>query len=67
MPFEMIYSENTPTIVQVYKQFKINYKLREDYEIENQSKEENKEKTHHAIPQSDPLFSFIEHSNGNKH
>ena len=67
MPFEMIYSENTPKIVQVYKQFKINYKLREDYEIENQSREENKEKTHHAIPQSDPLFSFIEHSNGNKH
>ena len=48
-----------PKLVQVYKQFEINYKQRQDYEIKSESEEENNEKTHHAIPQSDPLFSFI--------
>ena len=66
-PFEMIFSENMPKLVQVYKQFEIKYKERQDYKIKSEREEENYEKTHHVIPQSDPLFSFIEHSDGNKH
>ena len=44
-----MYSKNMTKLVQVYQQFEINYKLRQEYKIENQSEEE---KTHHAISQS---------------
>ena len=63
IPYEMIYTDHLPTLVQVYKQFEINFKRREEYESKYQTEKENKP---HVIPQRDPLFSF-EHSYGNKH
>ena len=63
-PFELIYKENMPKLVKVYKQFEINYKRRQEYE--NEIKDEQR-KNLHEIPQSDPLFSIVEYSNGNKH
>ena len=62
IPYEMIYTDHLPTLVQVYKQFEINFKRREEYESKYQTEKENKP---HVIPQRDPLFSF-EHSYGNK-
>ena len=53
-----------PKLVKVYKQFEINYKRRQDYEIEINDEQR---KNLHEIPQSDPLSSIVEYSYGNKH
>ena len=52
---QMIYKENIPKFVKVYKQFEINYKRRKEYE----NKIKNKEINLHEILQSDPLFSIV--------
>ena len=62
--FNMIYTDDMPKLVKVYKQFEMNYKRRE--ELKNNIENE-KEKTPHVIHQSDPLSSIVDYGNGNKH
>jgi hypothetical protein len=62
--FNMIYTDNMPKLVKVYKQFQVNYKRREEF---NNNIENGKEETPHVIHQSDPLSSLVDYGNGNKH
>ena len=62
--FEMIYSEDMPKLSKVYKHYETNLKKREKFKNENDN---SKDRNPHVIDQSDPLFSNVEYSNGNKH
>ena len=60
----MIYTDDMPKLVKVYKEFEVNYKRRE--ELKNKI-EIGKEKTPNMIHQSDPLLSIVDYCNGNTH
>ena len=62
--FEMIYTDDMPQLSKVFKQYEIKLKLREDFKIEYEKNTE--ERNLHVIDKSDPLFSNVESSNGNK-
>ena len=53
-------------LTKVYKHYMINLTKKEKFEFE-QEKAEKELTSPHAIVQSDPLFSVIEYSDGNKH
>ena len=53
-----------PQLSKVFKQYEIKLKLREDFKIEYEKNTE--ERNLHVIDKSDPLFSNVESSNGNK-
>ena len=53
-------------LTKVYKQYMKNLTKKEKFEFE-QEKAEKELRRPHVIVQSDPLFSVIEYSNGNKH
>ena len=64
--FEKIYTDNMNDLTKVYKHYMINLTKKEKFEFE-QEKAEKELRSPHVIVQSDPLFSVIEYSNGNKH
>jgi hypothetical protein len=64
--FEKIYTDNMNDLTKVYKHYMIHLTKKEKFEFE-QEKAEKELRSPHAIVQSDPLFSVIEYSNGNKH
>ena len=61
----MIYSDDMPQLSKVYKQYEKNLKVRENFKIEYEKNSEDRNL--HVIDLSDPLFSNVEYSNGNKH
>jgi hypothetical protein len=63
--FEMIYSDDMPQLSKVYKQYEMNLKVRENYKIEHEKNSEDRNL--HVIDISDPLYSNVDYSNGNKH
>jgi hypothetical protein len=63
---EQIYTDNMNDLTNVYKHYMINLNKKERFELE-QEKAEKELTSPHAIVQSDPLFSVIEYSNGNKY
>ena len=50
----------------VYNRFVQSYKNRENYITEKEENGKTKDIITHVIPNRDPLFSVIGHSNGNK-
>ena len=60
----MIYTDDVLQQKKVYIQYELNYKIREKYQNEQ---EKIKNEATHVINLTDPLFSNVEYSNGNKH
>ena len=60
----MIYSDDMPQLSKVYKQYEMNLKVRENFKIKYVKNSEDRNL--HVIDLSDPLFSNVESSNGNK-
>ena len=60
----MIYTDDVLQLKKVYIQYELNYKIREKYQNEQ---EKIKNEATHVINLTDPLFSNVEYSNGNKH
>ena len=60
----MIYTDDVLQLKKVYIQYELNYKIREKYQNEQ---EKIKIEATHVINLTDPLFSNVGYSNGNKH
>ena len=58
--FENIYTDDMNNLTKVYHHYVMNLNKREKFEREKELR------SSHVIVDSDPLFSFIEYSNGNK-
>ena len=63
--FERIYTDDMNDLTKVYRNYVNNLTRKEKYETELEKSDEIRKS--HVIDQSDPLFSVIGYSNGNKH
>ena len=63
--YDWIFTDNVKQLIKVYNRFSVNMEKRNSYgnKIEEDGKSENV--TTHVIPNRDPLFSVLEHGNGN--
>ena len=64
--FEMIYTDNLPKLVKVYKTFEVMFKRREKHNTDKET-ESKMDKDDPSAIHGDPLCSVFEYSNGNKH
>ena len=62
--FQKMYTDDISQLKKVFTQFELSYNMRENYQIQQ---EKIKNEATHAINLTDPLFSYVEYSNGNKH
>ena len=64
--YDLIFTDNMKQLKKVYNRFVQSYKNRENYITEKEENGKTKDIITHVIPNRDPLFSVIGHSNGNK-
>ena len=62
---DLIFTDNMKQLKKVYNRFVQSYKNRENYITEKEENDKNEDIITHVIPNRDPLFSVIGHSNGN--
>ena len=63
--YDLIFTDNIKQLKKVYNRFVQSYKNRENYITEKEENDKYEDIITHVIPNRDPLFSVIGHSNGN--